>query len=184
MIESLLAIFKESANSFQSQEEGEKVILLLRRFPFSALAKVTFTGASIFVPLILGISFNNFLYQNKLIELFWMATSLWALIAWLIAFYILTMYTLDVWILTDRRIIDATQQGLFNRTISELHLSRVQDASVHIIGLLPTVFGYGDLLIQTAGAEEHFKFYEIAHPELVKDAIMRAADAHPPAQQP
>jgi uncharacterized membrane protein YdbT with pleckstrin-like domain len=184
MIEKLFNIFKESANSFEGQGENEKVILLLRRFPFLTIVQVLATGLSIVFPIFFGSVFWSQIANHGLVPLFFLGLSLWALISWLCGFYILTMYTLDVWVLTNERIIDATQSGLFNRTISEIHLSRVQDASVHISGILPTAFHYGDLLVQSAGAEEHFKFFEIAHPELVKDAIMHAASSHNPSQRP
>ncbi|MBX4189595.1 PH domain-containing protein [Candidatus Parcubacteria bacterium] len=184
MIEKLFAIFKESTNSFEGQEVGEKVILLTRRFPLTASIRVSLILGSFLAPVIAGGIFYNILSLNNLLGLFWFAISLWVLVSWILAFYVLTMYTLDMWILTDRRIVDSTQQGLFNRTISELHLSRVQDTSVHIQGFLPAIFRYGDLTIQTAGAEEHFKFHEISHPEMVKDAIMKATSAHTPTSHP
>ncbi len=184
MIDKLFDLFKESTNSFEGEEVGEKVILLTRRYPLTASIRVSLVLGSVLFPLVAGILFKDLLVRNHLMSLFWFAIALWVLISWLLAFYVLTMYTLDMWILTDKRIVDSTQQGLFNRTISELHLSRVQDITVHIQGLLPALFHYGDLTIQTAGAEEHFKFYEIAHPEMVKDAIMKATSAHTPPSHP
>ncbi|KKQ77632.1 MAG: hypothetical protein UT00_C0008G0004 [Parcubacteria group bacterium GW2011_GWA1_38_7] len=83
------------------------------------------------------------------------------------------MYTLDVWIVTNRRIIDSAQHGFFNRTISELHLTRIQDISVETRGFVQTILHFGDLQVQTAGTEEKFKFHQIPHPEKVKDEIMK-----------
>ena len=83
------------------------------------------------------------------------------------------MYTLDVWIVTNHRIIDTTQHGFFNRTVSELHKSRIQDIYVNTEGTIQTLLNYGDLYIQTAGTEERFKFLQIPNPVKVKDEIMR-----------
>ncbi len=88
------------------------------------------------------------------------------------------MYALDVWIVTDRRIIDSTQHGFFNRTISELHLSRVQDISTQTKGIIPTFLKFGDLQVQTAGTEEKFKFFQIPNPGKVKDTIMKLTAHH------
>ena len=85
------------------------------------------------------------------------------------------MYLLDVWIVTNERIVDSTQQGFFHRTISELHIHRIQDISVSIKGIIRTFFHFGDLQIQTAGEEERFNFSEIASPDVVKDKIMQIA---------
>lgn len=92
------------------------------------------------------------------------------------------MYMLDVWIVTDRRIIDSTQHGFFNRTVSELHLTRVQDISVHTVGVIPTLLHFGDLQVQTAGTEEKFNFLQIPNPLAVKDAIMAVVTDHLPHQ--
>ena len=175
MINNLLDLFRESANSFEGQEEGETVLTLQRRFPLEVITQVIVLFGSILLPIGLGLTFMQILINYNLVNLFWFGVTLWALMAWLFAFYNLTLYSLDVWIVTDRRIIDATQQGLFNRTISELHLGRVQDISVVISGPLESFFYFGTLIIQTAGTEEHFKFHEISHPEKVKDIIMQAS---------
>lgn len=82
------------------------------------------------------------------------------------------MYLLDSWIVSSKRIINNTQQGFFNRTISETQLLRVQDVSVKISGMIPTVLHFGDVEIQTAGTTEKFVFEQIPNPEQVKDEIM------------
>lgn len=82
------------------------------------------------------------------------------------------MYLLDIWIVTDHRIIDSEQHGFFKRTVAELSLSKIQDISVEISGLIPTFLDYGNLEIQTAGTENKFMFKQIPHPNEVKDIIM------------
>jgi uncharacterized membrane protein YdbT with pleckstrin-like domain len=82
------------------------------------------------------------------------------------------MYILDVWIVTDHRIIDSTQHGFFNRSISELHISRIQDISVKTDGFIQTLLKFGDLEVQTAGTENKFHFRQIPDPEGVKNKIM------------
>ncbi len=174
-MKSILSIFSESANSFTGQEAGEKVILLLRRHPFYIILKLLLFAAFIFIPIFLGLIFSPFLVANGLFALALFLISIWCLILWQVFFYSLTMYSLDVWIITDRRIIDSTQNGFFNRTISELHITRIQDISVHIDGPVQTFFRFGDLQIQTAGTEEKFKFIQIPNPEEVKNEIMNLA---------
>lgn len=90
------------------------------------------------------------------------------------------MYILDVWIVTNQRIIDSTQRGFFNRVVSELHVSRIQDVSVSTSGLIQTMFKFGDLQVQTAGTEEKFKFIQIPNPEDVKDEIAKLIEVKHP----
>jgi len=166
-------IFKESHNSFEGEEEGESVILLLRRHPFVILIRLAFSILLLLAPIIAGTVFTEFIIFHHLVYLVTFLSAVWYLLLWQVIFYALTMYTLDVWIVTDRRIIDSKQHGFFNRTISELHLSRIQDISVNTKGVIPTLLHFGDLQIQTAGTEEKFNFLQIPNPEKVKDEIMR-----------
>lgn len=172
------SIFNISHNSFEGEEEGEKVALLLRRHPFVILIRLFFAIILLLVPIAALVVFGKIIILRHLVGLTAFLVGAWYLLLWQVIFYALTMYTLDVWIVTDRRIIDSRQRGFFNRTISELHLSRIQDISVNTKGVIPTLLHYGDLNVQTAGTEEKFDFLQIPKPEKVKDEIMRIAASH------
>lgn len=88
--------------------------------------------------------------------------------------YTLTMYVMDIWIVTNQRIIDSTQQGFFNRTISEISLGNIQDMTTSITGLVPTTMNFGDVEVQSAGAVEHFRFRQVPNPQNIKDIISKA----------
>lgn len=177
----IFSIFKESSNTFEGQEPGEKVSLLIRRHPFYIVMKFFFMVIAVGVPALLIVTFSPYLFSNGLMSAALWILGLWTLVLWVIFFYALTMYTLDVWIVTDRRIIDSTQHGFFGRKIAELHMERVQDVSVHIQGLVQSALHFGDLDVQTAGTEDHFKFVQIPRPELVKNEIMKIASSKHPA---
>ncbi len=82
-------------------------------------------------------------------------------------------YYLDVWVVTNERVIDIQQQGLFKRTVSELDLDRVQDASSNLQGVFSTFFNYGDVEIQSAGAESKFSFKDIPQPHKVRTELLK-----------
>ncbi len=169
----IFSIFTKTADSFEGEENGEKVVLLVRRHPFFIIMRVILFIILIVIPEAVYQTVSPLLYTNGLTGLFFFVYSLWCLFIWSGIFYSLTMYTLDVWIVTDRRIIDSKQHGFFNRTVSELHLNRVQDVSVETKGLIQTFFKFGNVQIQTAGADEKFKFMQVPNPGKVKDEIMR-----------
>lgn len=72
-------------------------------------------------------------------------------------------YYLDVGIVTNQRVIDIDQIGLFRRNVDELDLAAVQDVTAHKTGLLQTFFDFGDVNIQTAGEKPNFVFDAIPH---------------------
>ena len=173
MIKALLSIFKHSEHSFENQEEGEDVILLLRKHYFPVSIRLGFFSSLSLIPIVLWAVFHTYLVNLKVMPLFLFGTSLWYMAFWLVIFHSLTLYTLDVLVVTNNRIIDNNQHGFFDREVSELPLSRVQDISVHIHGVMETFLKYGSLVIQSAGSERQFIFKEVPKPEEVKDAIMQ-----------
>ncbi len=179
-MKSILSIFTESNNSFDGQENGERVVLLLRRHPFFVLLRLSFFVLLILIPAAVYTLFYRMLAAFDLFDMFFFLSSVWCLLIWTAIFYSLTMYTLDSWIVTDRRVINSTQNGFFNRTVSELHLSRIQDISVNTTGVIHTFLKFGNLYIQTAGVEERFVFMQIPNPDEVKDKIVKLTDTHHP----
>lgn len=81
-------------------------------------------------------------------------------------------YFFDVWIITNERIINIEQKGLFVRTVSELKFSRIQDVTSEVSGMIPTILNFGDVKIQTASEEDMFLFRHVPDPYHIKDVIM------------
>ena len=104
-------------------------------------------------------------------------TALWLLVIWLGMATIWTHYYLDVWIVTDRRIIHIDQVSLFNREVTTLRMERVQDVTTEVRGILATLLRFGSLRVQTAGAlDEYTVMHGMPRPESVKRAILREVD--------
>jgi len=64
--------------------------------------------------------------------------------------------------------------GLFNLQYSSVELDKIQDMTAKIKGLLPTIYHFGDLRIQTAAEKGEFILDQIEDPELVKQIIFEA----------
>jgi len=146
----------------------EKIILFLHRHPFVflkkligflLLASLPFLGYFTF-----KIYFPSFLENKIIYPLLILFGSLWLIFIWISLFQSWIDYYFDIWVVTNKQIIDVDQVGLFNRTISKQPLSRVQDITVEIKGLFPTILKFGNIYIQTAGEKERFIFYDIKDP--------------------
>jgi uncharacterized membrane protein YdbT with pleckstrin-like domain len=85
------------------------------------------------------------------------------------------MHSLDTWIVTNERVIDISQIGLFKRKVSELHLESIQDISVHTDGVIQSYLNFGNVEIQTGGAVLRFLFEEVPNPLEIKSLTMEAA---------
>lgn len=102
---------------------------------------------------------------------------LWLLALWTSAWSSFTLFYLNVWVLTNRRIVEIKQRGYFNREVSSLLLSRVQDSTTDVHGLLESLLGMGDIRVQSAGALDEFHMYGIPNPEHMRDLILTTAQA-------
>jgi uncharacterized membrane protein YdbT with pleckstrin-like domain len=88
-------------------------------------------------------------------------------------FLMLLNYYLDLWILTDKRMIAIQIHGLFSRDISSVDYGRIQEITVTVNGLVETLLDYGDIEIQTAGSFRAFLFRDIAQPADVKEKVLQ-----------
>jgi membrane protein YdbS with pleckstrin-like domain len=159
-------------------EDGEKVLLEVRRHPFHLWNKGIFLSILFLVgvflsPLITKI-FDRLGAQAYGVCVTGFLVTLWALALWVVFFFQWTDYFLDVWIITDRRVFDVEQKGVFTRNISVTRLEQVQDVTIEVKGMLATFLKFGTIHIHTAGSEIDFKIMDAADPLSVKETIMKA----------
>ncbi len=159
---------------------GEKTIEVIRRDVFILFKKIVFFVVLIILPIIF-FQLMIYIYPGLLgglvsYPLVVLLISSYYLFIWLFFFFSFIDYYLDVWIITNERIIDIRQLGFFARTISEQRLYRVQDVTSEVHGFFPTIFKYGDVFVQTAGFKERFFFQDIPNSERVRDVIIKLAE--------
>jgi len=77
----------------------------------------------------------------------------------------------NVFAVTDQRVIDIDQRGLFDRTVSVAPYANIQDVSYRIKGFWQTIFRYGNVLIQTSTPGTDLEVRKIRHPQVLQDLI-------------
>lgn len=138
------------------------ITLVMAVLPIGALALLSAVGAE---------PFGNpgEVVTATVLGIYYLALVTFFFIRWL-DFY------LDLAIVTDKRVVDIDQHGLFNRNVAELEYEAVQDVSAAKHGILQTLFNFGDVEIQTAGEKANFTFRTVARPEEIVDRINAARD--------
>ena len=163
-----------------NQRQNEHVILFLRRHWITVFGIVFVAFLLALIPFGIGSFFpsviNTWLSDPLIGPLVVVIASIYILSIWLFAFLAFTDYYLDTWIVTNERIINIEQEGLFHRTASELDLAAVQDTTAEIRGITQTLLGYGNVFIQTAGEQGRFHFKNISHPERVKELVTQLVE--------
>lgn len=168
-------------------EPGEVVLRVVRKHWFVIASELIGVVIMIFLPLLLFIAFGvtESLIPNQLLETIHafspaiaFAFITWALFSILTAFVTWTHYYLDLWIITDRRIIVIDQISFFNRKVSSFRLERLQDMKALITGIIPTFLNFGTLHAHTAGTDEdNFTTTGLPDPRGLQAIIQGAVDA-------
>lgn len=167
-------------NSIPNQRLGEEVVIHLRRHWFIFFKLFLFFVTLALIPVIIllvvqSTSLNLSLGEISYAFLLVLALSYY-LVMMVFAFTAWTEAYLDVWTLTTYRIINREQNGLFNRVVSDLYLSKIQDVTAQQRGFFATILHYGDVHIQSAGAQERFVFEHVPQPYKIAKIIQKLND--------
>lgn len=160
-------------------DPGEQVILEVRKHWivfvtngiglvfFGILPFVVFTALELFAPQIFQITLPGNSYA-----VFLFFYCLWLLLLWVSFFSQWTKYYLDVWYVTQKRIIIVDQKRLFDRQISNIRFDKIQDVSIDVDGIWSTFLNFGNVKVQTA-SEDNTEFFlnTVRKPEEVRRVI-------------
>jgi len=91
----------------------------------------------------------------------------WFLLTFAIIFENFLSWYFDVFIITDKRVIDIDFNNLLDKKFSEAKLSMIQDVTSRVSGLGQTMFNYGTIHIQTAAEISYITFDKVPHPEKI-----------------
>lgn len=160
-------------------EEGETVIFEVRKHWIVFFGQATALLFSALLPFIIFtiIKIYNFnlpeidIAGNKS-ALFLFFYLLWLLTLWILFFIDWTKYYLDVWYVTEKRIIAVDQKRIFDREVSNLRFDKIQDVTIDVHGFISTLLDFGNIRVQTA-SEDSKEFYmnTVRHPEHVRKII-------------
>lgn len=159
----------------------ENIVYLTRRHWASMIGTFFLILVIMLVPLLLVViasTLGNQFFQNSiflqiippLVAIYYLVMITFTFVEWVNFYY-------SLFVLTQDEIIDITQKGFFNRLITQISIIRVQDVSASVKGFLPTLFGYGDVIAESAGEKTQAYVIEtIPRPMEVADKIVEIHD--------
>ena len=157
--------------SFQTQEAGEKVLLFLRK---TVVLNIVWTLATIvlaLLPLLLYPLKDTFASVLPPLRFLYILVPMYYLAVVMYAFVNFITWYFNVALITDKRIVDIEFHQLVMKDIAETKLALVQDVSYRQIGVLENMFGFGHVLVQTAGTIENFEFDQLPQPARVVEVV-------------
>ncbi len=169
----------------QIQLEGdEKVLKVVRKHWFIPFMEFLATGLVALLPFVL-LAIYAVLPESEVLPsslrgyyaYIVFGTCLWLVICAMGAIMFWTHYYLDLWVITDRRLIVIKQLGFFSRKTSNFRLERLQDIKVRVDGILATFLNFGTLRAQTASASDSvFQMTSLPDPRGLQALMQQAMD--------
>lgn len=155
---------RPSKTYFASQISGEVIVMLLRKHPITQIPWILLALVLAVIPLFIDpgaiLSFLPSNYQIA-ITISWYAFLLTIILESFLSWYF------NVYIITDERVVDVDFDSLIYRNITSAKLENIEDITAEAGGVLQTVFNYGTVIIQTAGAVDRIEFEQVPNPNLL-----------------
>jgi len=147
-------------------KEGEKILLVVRQTPI-AFANSILIGTFLFL---LPFFFLFPLFTRGK----WGVAGFIALlaVAVIFSFYRLVDWYFNCGVITNMRVIDIDQKGLFQRTVSEVPYYKIDDVSYNIKGLRQTMFRYGNVVVAIKGYRSSVTLRNVARPAMIQELIL------------
>lgn len=153
--------------------ENEEIKMVIRRHWFVVVNLFAFGALMAVLPPFVYFIMTNYIHLKELsFSYFVIGSSIYYMFVVTMLYIGWLDYYLDAAIITSDRVVDIDQEGLFNRTVSEVHYSRVQDSTASTKGIVENVLNFGDVHIQTAGASREFNLEKIPHPYKIAKLII------------
>lgn len=157
---------------FQTQEQDEEVILLLRQHFITNVPWILGLFLLALLPfllfIIVPIFFSSIIIHPALI---FIATAFYYLIIFSLGVLYFSIWYFNVGIVTNKRLLDLDVHNILSRVLSEARLNAIQDVTITQVGGIRSIFNYGDIDVQTEALKQNIEYYRIPQPNAVRIII-------------
>ena len=161
----MFSLYDVYMQQFDGQNEDEEIILVFRRH-IIAMRKGFYL---LLIPFVIA----------SLPVLVWPGELMWLYVAFgglgfgcLLFFYHWIGWYFTVFILTNQRLRQTSQSGLFGKSVIDLDISKIQNISYNVPGFTAEVFDFGTIVVQTYVGD--LLLDKIHRPSLVYNTLQKA----------
>ncbi len=149
---------------FEDQFDDEEVLFLFRKHPVVMRKGLVYGMLALLLGTIPSLIKPEFSY-------FFGGLAGGVILSILIFFPHWVAWHYSVFIVTDQRLIQITQKGLFHRTVVDLTLPQIQMVNYQIAGFQETLLGFGTIMMQTYVGD--LVIHDIHHPAEISKKILK-----------
>lgn len=162
------------ATTFEGQRANEEVVYVFRRHILTSIKGFFF----LIIMAVFGFLPQLMWPENQMMVFVWMGAVVIGLLG---MGYSYLLWYFSFYIVTNQRLRQTRQKGLFKKTVVDLSLENIQSASFGIPGMFGSMFDYGTILIQTGAGDLVLSM--VSHPEKVYNEIENARHDVQPQEQ-
>jgi membrane protein YdbS with pleckstrin-like domain len=165
-------------NFTKNFQEGEELLSIVRRHTITMIAPILLWSVILLL---------DFFFMVVLIQRGWWGAMIFIVVILGVALLIwrtVYLWSMNAFILTNRRLMDYDQKGLFHRVVSVTPYAKIQDVSYRLKGIWQSIFRVGTIFLQTAGTQTNLEIYNVGQPEKAVDLIHGAMKDSKPNDDP
>ncbi|TSC66276.1 MAG: Uncharacterized protein CEO21_235 [Microgenomates group bacterium Gr01-1014_80] len=160
---------------FEGQDQDETILLLLRAHPITNLKwiipAVLIFLFPFFIPTVLvNLEVDGLLNLPSTYLIIFIVINY--LLVLVISFEGFLYWYFNVYIVTSKNLVDVDFHSILFKNIDLAPIKNVEDTSSSMGGILKSIFNYGDVFVQTAGAVKSIDFLSVPNPHRVSDFIL------------
>ena len=160
---------------FSERDSDEEILVVARQHWFTNSRWVIITILMFMAPSFLR-SVPNLI--NIPLNYQFVGYIFWYTITFAYAYEKFISWYFNVYIITTKRIVDIDFNNLLTKKYSEAGIDSIQDVTSAVIGVIPTMFNYGNILIQTAAEINELTFERVPDPEKIIKVLQELRDHH------
>jgi hypothetical protein len=162
---------KQRVKYFADQMDDENVLFVFRKHPV-VMRKGLIIGM---IALLIGPLYTlslTYIHPDSYpsVQFFFTSLLLSALLGGILYFPSWISWFYSVFIVTDQRLIQITQKGLFHRSVVDIGLQQIQMVNYEVAGLQETLLGFGTIMMQTYLGD--LIIHDIHHPAKIQKKLL------------
>lgn len=167
-------IMRPARAHFATQGPNESILLFLRQHPITQIPWIATAILLMLIPLVVFPFFGEInIFSFTLPPLYTIVITLfWYLATFAFIFVNFILWYYNINIVTNLRVVDIDFIYLLVQEVAATRITHIEDVAYKRIGVFALLFDYGDVFIQTAGAEANIEFLRIPHPKRVTQLII------------
>lgn len=151
--------------------ENEKVLALYRQSESVLFKPALWVLALIYFPWF-------FLLKYELASAYDRLLLFWTILVLLYAVNKYLLWLLNLYIVTDRRLVSVGYKNLLNKKVLESPLEKILNVSFYQKGFWQALFSQGTVEVQIAGLNEPMVLKNLSQPSKIKDFLWRIHSSH------